>query len=407
MSIDYFKFLSSRANRVEVSPIRETVRKIAEYRKKGVKVISFAAGDPDPNLIPRTILGEIAKKVLEEEPRSVTYSPSTGIPELKEEISKFIRMYDGVKTSPENIVVTVGGQEALDLAGRMLVDPGDIVIVENPSYVNTILSFKQFGAQIVGIPVDENGMNTYALEDMVKKLISEGKKVKFIYTIPVGHNPMGVTMNLERRKHILEIASTYDLLIIEDNAYNYLKYEEINIPTLKSMDKEGRVIMEGTLSKVIGTGFRVGWIIAEGLILEKIAAAKQPINMCTPSVTQFIAYEYLRRGYFEKYHREAVKAYKEKRDVMVNTLKENLSEAKYTKPIAGMFIMLWLPENSSGEEFAEELLKKYHVAVVPGGPFYTNNSYRNTIRLNFSRPTKEEIVEGITKLAELYKSIKR
>ena len=401
--MDHFKFLSCRANRVEPSPIRETVKQIAEYQKKGVKVISFAAGDPDPNLIPREALGEIAKELLEREPRSVTYSPSTGIPELREELSRFVEKYDGVRAPPENIVITVGGQEALDLIGRMLIDPGDVVITENPSYVNTLLAFKQFGAQIIGVPVDEEGMKTDALENTVKKLVNAGKKIKAIYTIPVGHNPMGVTMSLERRKHLLEIASAYDLLIIEDNAYNYLRYEETNIPTLKSMDKEGRVIMEGTLSKVIGTGFRVGWIIADGLILKKIATAKQPSNMCTPSLSQFIAYEYLKRGYFEKYHKEAVKVYREKKDAMISALEENLNEAKYTKPIAGMFIMLWLPKSCSGEEFAKELLKKHHVAVVPGGPFYTDKSGKNTVRLNFSRPSKKEIAEGIEKLAGLYR----
>ena len=187
--MDCFKFLSARANRVEASPIRETVRQIAEYQKKGVRVISFAAGDPDPNSIPREALGEIAKEVLEKEPRSVTYSPSTGIPELRDELSKFIERHDGVKVSPENIVVTVGGQEALDLTGRMLIDPGDVIITENPSYVNTLLAFKQFGAQIIGVSVDEEGMKTDALENTVKKLVNAGKKIKAIYTIPVGHNP--------------------------------------------------------------------------------------------------------------------------------------------------------------------------------------------------------------------------
>jgi len=401
--MDYFKFLSARANRVEASPIREMVRLIAEYRKRGVRVISFAAGDPDPNLIPREVLGTIAKEVLEKEPRSVTYAPSSGIPELRDELSKFIERYDGVKASPENIVITVGGQEALDLIGRILIDPGDVVLTENPTYVNTLLSFKHFGAQIVGIPMDENGMKTDILEDTVKMLINAGKKIKAIYTIPVGHNPTGVTLSLERRKHLLEIASAYDILIIEDNAYNYLRYEETSIPTLKAMDKEGRVIMEGTLSKVIGTGFRVGWAIADGLILKKIATAKQPSNMCTPTLSQLIAYEYIKRGYFEKYHKEAIKVYREKRDTMIRALEENLSETKYTKPTAGMFLMLWLPKSCSGEEFAKELLEKKHVAVVPGGPFFTDGSGKNTIRLNFSRPTKKEITEGIKELAKLYK----
>ena len=216
---------------------------------------------------------------------------------------------------------------------------------------------------------------------------------------------MGVTMSVERRRHLLEIASAYDLLVIEDNAYGYLKYEEVETPTLKSMDKEGRVLMVGTLSKVIGTGFRVGWVIADKPFIEKMSQAKQPINMCTPSISQFIAYEYLKRGYFEKYHREAIKVYREKRNLMLSTLEQKLDGARFTKPIAGMFIMLWLPEGCNGEEFAKQLLEKHHVAVVPGRSFYTDESGVNTIRLNFSRPSKEEIIEGMEKLAKLYKEI--
>ena len=174
--IDYFKFFSCRVNRIEPSPIREIVRLITEYRKKGVKVISFATGDPDPELIPRKTLGKLAREVLEKEPRSVTYAPTAGIPELREELLKFVERYDGVKASLENILVTVGGQEALDLIGRVLFDPGDIVVVENPSYVNTLLAFKQFGANLVGVPVDEEGMKTDVLEDTV--LLVLGRRLK-------------------------------------------------------------------------------------------------------------------------------------------------------------------------------------------------------------------------------------
>ena len=183
-----------------------------------------------------------------------------------------------------------------------------------------------------------------------------------------------------------------------------MRYEGGDIVPLKALDNEGRVIVAGTFSKVLGTGFRVGWIIAEGDILKKVLMQKQPIDFCAPAISQYIALEYLRRGYFEKYHLNgALLGYKEKRDLMLKTLEENLPDAKFTKPIAGMFVMLFLPEEADGMAFASKLMEKERVVVVPGKPFYTDDSGKNAIRLNFSRPSKEDIPVGIEKLAKLYK----
>lgn len=404
MWMDYTKYLAGRANWIKGSALAEVMKKASELQKKGMKLISLAAGDPDPGLIPRTALGEIAKEVLEKEPKSVMYTPANGIPELREELARFLKKYDHLEVSPENIVITIGGTGALDLLGRVLIDPGDVVIAENPSYINTLLAFEQLGAKIEGVPVDNDGMRVDLLEEKIKELKAKGQKIKFIYTIPTGQNPMGVTMSMERRKALLEIASKYDLLIIEDAAYNFMRYEGGDIVPLKALDDEGRVIVAGTLSKVLGTGFRIGWIIAEGEILKKVLMQKQPIDFCAPAISQYIALEYLKRGYFEKYHLEgALLGYKEKRDIMLKALEENLPDAEFTRPIAGMFIMLFLPEGADGIAFAGELMEKKGVVVVPGKPFYTDESGRNAIRLNFSRPSKDDIPVGIEKLAELYK----
>ncbi|NJE06558.1 PLP-dependent aminotransferase family protein [Thermococcus sp. M36] len=400
----YARYLAGRANWIKGSALADVMKKASELQKKGRRLISLAAGDPDPSLIPRSVLGELAREILENEPKSVMYTPANGIPELREELADFLKRYDGVDVPPENIVITIGGTGALDLLGRVLIDPGDMVITENPSYINTLLAFEQLGARIEGVPVDENGMRTDVLEEKLRRLASEGRKVKFIYTIPTGQNPMGVTMSAERRKALLEIASQYDLLIIEDTAYNFMMYEGGNIRPLKALDDEGRVVVAGTLSKVLGTGFRIGWIAAEGEVLRKVLMQKQPIDFCAPAISQYIALEYLRRGYFEEYHlKKALPAYREKRDIMVASLEENLPWASFTRPIAGMFIMLFLPENASGMEFAGELMEKEGVVVVPGKPFYTDDSGINAIRLNFSRPSGEEISEGIRRLARLYR----
>ncbi len=257
----YSRFLSERASLIQPSPLSSIISKINEIAKKGIKVISFAAGDPDPNVLPREELSKISQEILHDIPSSVLYTPSIGLEELREELSKFISRYDFTVSSDE-LILTGGSTVAIDLLARILVDSGDIVILENPSYINTLLAFRQLGADLIGVNIDENGMNVEELEKTLKNLGEKLNRVKFIYTIPTCQNPAGVTMSLERRKNLLEIATKYDLLILEDTAYNYLYFGEHTLPTLKSMDKEGRVIATGTLSKIMGTGFRIGWLAA-------------------------------------------------------------------------------------------------------------------------------------------------
>ena len=401
--MDFNRFLAGKSNLIIESPLSNVIRKIASLKSKGVRVISLAAGDPDPNLIPRDILADLASSILREYPSSVLYSPTAGLPEFKSELVKFLRKYDGVNVDPENIIVTIGGTGAIDLLGRVLLDYGDAVIIENPSYVNTVLAFRQLGGALYGVKLNVDGVDINDLDSKIKYLLDKGLKIKFIYVIPTGHNPTGVTLNIDKRKALLEIASKYDLLIIEDAAYNYLVYDASQIKTLKSMDKENRVIIVGTLSKVLGTGFRVGWIITSDILLRKIVNMKQPIDFCAPTISQYIAYEYLRKGYYEKYHLKAVSKYREKRDVLIKSLGDLLPDLDYIKPIAGMFTMAFLPNGIDGMEFSEKLLSKYHVAIVPGKPFYIDESGHNTIRLNFSRPSMEDIAEGVEKLAKLLK----
>ena len=401
--MNYNRFLAGRANWIKSSALSLVMSKAVELKKKGVKLISLAAGDPDPNIIPRRVLGDLAMEIIKNNPLSVLYTPTNGIPELRDELSAFLNKYENLHIPPDNIVITIGGSEALDLLGRVLIDPGDIVLSDNPVYINTSLAFKQLGGVLEPIAVDEDGMKTHLLGEKVKKILDMGGKIKFIYTIATGQNPMGVTMSLDRRKELLEIASKYDLLVVEDAAYNFMKYNSQSIPSLKSLDKEGRVIMVGTFSKIIGTGFRIGWIIAEDEILKKVVMEKQPIDFCAPTISQYISLEYLKRGFFEKYHLDALQKYKMKRDAMINALKENLKNIMFTKPIAGMFIMVFLETSVDGVQFSENLLYNEHIIVVPGKPFYIDDTGANTIRLNFSRPSEEEIKEGVEKLAKAYK----
>jgi 2-aminoadipate transaminase len=401
VNIDYTRFLSGRVNYVEPSPIREIVSKIAK-KSREVGVISFAAGEPDPDVIPRKLYAELSRDVYEDK-RSVNYSPTEGVFELREEIAVFMKKYEGVESSIENIIVTLGGSQALDLIARLMINPGEVVLTENPSYVNTILNWRQWGAIIVGVKIEEDGIDTYELENIVRNLKNSGKVVKLIYTIPTGQNPSGVTMSIEKRKHLLEIASKYDLLIVEDGAYNYLVYEPVVVKSLKSMDSEGRVIFVGSFSKVLGTGLRIGWLHLPELLAEKFRAAKGPTDMCAPVPSQLLVLQILRRGLFEEIRSKAIARYKRKRDLMLKAIENHMPNLRHTKPIAGMFILIWLPEYINSWSFAEEALEKYTVALIPAEPFFTDGSGKNVIRLNFSMPPEDLIEEGIKRITILLK----
>ena len=397
MKIDYTRFLSGRVSYVEPSPIREMVSRIAR-KSRETRVISFAAGDPDPDIIPREIYAELMKSVFEDK-RSVNYSPTEGILELRDEVASFMKKYENVESSIDNIIVTIGGSQAIDLVARLMINPGEVVLTENPSYVNTILDWKQWGAVIVGVNIDENGIDTHELEKTIKRLKREGRVVKLIYTIPTGQNPSGITMSNERRKHLLELASEHDLLVVEDGAYNHLVYEPLTIRSLKSMDSEGRVIFVGSFSKVLGTGLRVGWLHLPEELSDKFRAAKGPTDMCPPVPSQLLVLQVLRKGLFEEIRSRAVDAYRKKRNLMLKAIGEHMPGLKHTKPVAGMFILLWLPDYVDAWSFAEEVLEKHSVAVIPATPFFTDGSGRSVIRLNFSMAPEDMIEEGIKRIA--------
>jgi 2-aminoadipate transaminase len=401
LRIDYSRFLSGRVSYIEPSPIREMVSKIAK-KSRETRVISFAAGEPDPDIIPRRLYAELAREVFEDK-RSVNYSPTEGVLELREEIAAFMKKYEGVESTVDNIIVTLGGSQALDLVARLMLNPGEGVLTENPSYVNTILDWKQWGAIVTGVKIDENGLDTGELEVTVKRLKRDGRVVKLIYTIPTGQNPSGITMSNDRRKHLLEIASEHDLLVVEDGAYNYLVYEPLEVKSLKSMDSEGRVIFAGSFSKVLGTGLRIGWLHLPEELAEKFRVAKGPTDMCPPVPSQLLVLQILRRNLFEDIRSRAVETYKRKRDLMLKAIAEYMSRLKHTKPIAGMFILLWLPSHIDGWKFSEEALEKYSVAVIPAAPFFTDNSGKSVIRLNFSMVPENDIEEGIKRLTQLIK----
>jgi len=400
----YDKFFSSVAKSIKASEIREILAIIRERKD----VISLAGGIPDPQTFPREELAEFAKKmIIEMGNQALQYSETKGILEVREMLSHFLLEYRGISVDAENIIITTGSQQGLDLIARTFLDPGDIVITENPSYLAALGAFKVRGAKLVGIKIDKQGMKTDLLEETVKKLVNEGKKIKFIYTIPVGQNPAGTTMPPDRKKHLIEIANKYDLLVIEDDPYSYFIYDEtVDITPLKAYDEEDRVIYMSTISKILAPGLRIGWLACPSGVTRKLELIKQYMDLHTPTLNQFIVAEAIRTGLVSQHAHKLSPFYKKKRDTMLKAIKDYFPEnVWYTEPVGGFFVFVYV--NKKGFDTGKLLYKaidKYKVAYVPGKSFHTDDTGENSMRLSFSYPPPELIEEGIRRIAELIKN---
>ena len=403
--VDYSRFLSKLATSVKASEIRELLAIIG--RRKDV--ISFAGGIPDPALFPREELAEIAREVVSKYGDiALQYGETRGAIEARTEICRFLERAKGVKCEPEaNIIITTGSQSGLDLVARVFIDPSDVVLTENPTYLAAIGAFKNAGARFIGVPLDEKGIKTDQLEQKLRELPSEERKrVKFLYVIPVAQNPAGVSMSLERKKHLLEIASRYDLLVVEDDPYSYIVFDEAaDRTTLKSMDKEERVIYLGTVSKILAPGLRIGWIVGGADVIRKIELIKQYTDLHTPTLNQLIVAEAIKRGIVDKVIARALPHYRAKRDTMLKAMEEYFPEyVWYSKPIGGLFIFAYVHKKGfNAGLLLQKAIEEYKVAYVPGKSFHVDGTGENSMRINFSYPTHEQIYEGIKRLSMLIK----
>jgi len=400
----YERFISSTARQIKASEIREILAIIRMRRD----VISLAGGIPDPKTFPREELADIARRmIIEYGDQALQYSETKGILEVREMLSHFLFEFRGISVDAENILITTGSQQALDLIARALLDPGDIVITENPSYLAALGAFKIRGAKLVGIKIDKMGMDTYALEETVKKLKAEGKKIKFIYTIPVGHNPAGTTMPTDRKRHLIEIANKYDLLVIEDDPYSYFVYDEtVDVSPLKAYDSEDRVIYLSTVSKILAPGLRIGWIVSPSELTRRLELVKQYMDLHSPTLNQFIVAEAIRIGLVKDHAHKLAPFYREKRDAMLKAIKEYFPDnVWYTEPVGGFFVFVYvLKKGFDTSRLLRKAIEKYRVAYVPGKSFHTDGTGENSMRLSFSYPPPDVIVEGIKRIAELIKN---
>ena len=398
MSINTEEFYSVLASKMKASAIREILKLV-----QNPEVISLAGGMPDPATFPTEELNEVVKQILAKNSAcALQYSSTEGLTELREFILSWLDEARE-KAGLDNIMITSGSQQGLDLVSKALLNPGDTLIVELPSYLAALNAFRSYGGEMVGIPMDDEGMQIDILEETLTKLKNDGKKVKFIYTISNFQNPAGVTMSLARRKKILEVAKKFEVLILEDNPYDKLRFEGEPIPSIYSLDNEGYVISLGTFSKILCPGLRLAWILGNKEIIEKLVIMKQATDLCTTVLNQLIAYEYCRQNDIDKNIKSNVEIYRRKRNAMLEALDKYFPvEATWTKPQGGFFIVATLPEYiDTGEMFKEAI--KENVAYVPGGPFFADGKGQNTMRLSFCYPSVEEIDEGIKRLGKVIK----
>ncbi len=398
MSINTEKLYSLLASRMKASAIREILKII-----QSSNVISLAGGMPDPATFPTKEINEVIKQILaKNSARALQYSSTEGLTELREFILNWLAEAKG-KAGLDNIMITSGSQQGLDLVSKVLLNPGNILIVELPSYLAALNAFRSYGGEMVGIPMDDEGMQIDILEETLTKLKNDGKKVKFIYTISNFQNPAGVTMSLARRKKILEVAKKFEVLILEDNPYDKLRFEGEPIPSIYSLDNEGYVISLGTFSKILCPGLRLAWILGNKEIVGKIIIMKQATDLCTTILNQLIAYEYCRQNNIDKNIESNIQIYRKKRDVMLEALDKYFpAEATWTKPEGGFFIFVTLPKYIDVDEMFPEAIKE-KVAYVSGSPFFANGEGQNTMRLSFCYPSVEDIDEGIKRLGKVIK----
>lgn len=364
-------------------------------------IISFAGGLPAPESFPVEDLRNITDEVFREDATAaLQYTTTEGDQLLREQLVERYRK-EGCDITINNIAISTASQQALDLLGKIFINPGDKVICGLPSYLGGISAFKAYGAELTGIPFDENGMQSTLLEEKLKDLKANGNTPKFIYVIPDFQNPAGLTMSKQRRIEILEIAKKYDVLIIEDSPYREVRFEGEHQPMFYSLDNTGQVITLGTFSKTLAPGFRLGWLIAHEDLLAKYIQAKQAADLCTSTLIQKIGAKYLQKGLMDKNLELTIQNYHEKRDLMIDSFQKYMPEGvSWTTPQGGLFLFLYLPSHMDATDLFYKAVEQ-KVAFVQGEVFHCDGSGKNTMRINFSYVNREQNVEGVKRLAEV------
>jgi 2-aminoadipate transaminase len=361
-------------------------------------VISLAGGLPDTSTFAAESLAAItAKMAAENASRALQYGPTDGLDATKECIVE-VMAAEGTTVDRQDILVTTGGQQVIDLVCKTLVDPGDVIVAEAPTYPGAVPAFTSYEADVVQIAMDADGMRIDELEETLDRLEDEGRRPKFIYTIPSFQNPAGVTMSLPRRRRLVQLARERELLVLEDNPYGLLRYEGEPLPTLHSLDGGDFVIYLGTFSKILSPGIRLGWAVAPVPVLEKLNLGKQATDLCSSTMTQLFVSTYFAHDRWEDYLRSLRDLYRRRRDTMLDALAEHLPpEASWTRPQGGLFIWATLPDYLDTTDLLARALSR-NVAFVPGRAAYADGRGASSLRLNFSGVGEDDIREGVRRI---------
>jgi len=366
-------------------------------------VISFAGGLPDTSSFPPEIFAAMTARIADEScARALQYGPTEGLAETKSCIVD-VMAAEQMTVDPDDVLVTTGGQQVLDLVTKTLIDPGDTIVAEGPSYPGALNAFQAYQASVVQIDMDSDGMRIDLLEETLDRLEQEDKRPKFIYTVPSFQNPGGVTMSLPRRKRLVEVARERELLVLEDNPYGLLRYEGEQLPTLHSLDGGVYVMYLGTFSKIFSPGLRLGWVVAPPPVLARINLGKQQADLCTSTLSQILVHAYFQHHDWQEYVGALTEFYRARRDTMLDALAEHFPpQAEWTRPGGGLFIWATLPDFiDTGDLLAAAL--RDNVAFVPGEGAFLDGRGRSSMRLNFSGANEDEIREGIRRIGEVIK----
>lgn len=389
-----YKF-SDKVTSLQPSAIREILKFTSTPG-----VISFAAGNPAPEAFPTEKVAEISAELLKNDPiLAMQYNITEGYTPLRDFLKEWLSSKNCFNPAQDELIVTSGGQQANELSCKVLLNEGDTLICESPSFIGSINAFKSYNVNLVGVELEEDGINLEKLENTLKT----EKNVKILYLIPNFQNPTGRTMSLAKRKAVYELACKYDFIILEDNPYGELRFSGENVPSIKSLDTEGRVIYSSTFSKIISSGFRTGYVSAPAPIIQKIVVCKQVADVHSNIWAQVICHRFMSSVNLDEHFNKLRDIYRKKCELMCSYIDNGFSKKiTYTKPEGGLFIWCTLPENCDMPAFCTKAVKDYKVAVVPGSAFYINEDEKTTsFRLNFSTPTNQQISDGMEILASM------
>jgi 2-aminoadipate transaminase len=365
------------------------------------EVISLAGGLPDTSTFPpESFAAQMTKIAQESSAEALQYGPTEGFARTRECIAE-VMAAEGMRPDTEDIIVTTGGQQAIDLVAKTLLDPGDVVVCEAPTYPGAVPVFCSYEADTRQIEMDSEGMRVDLLEELLDELAAAGRRPKFIYSVPTFQNPAGVTLSLERRRRLVEIARERELLLIEDNPYGLLRYSGDDVEPLYALDGGDYVIYLGTFSKILSPGIRLGWLCAPPPVMEKVVLGKQASDLCSSTLTQYFVNEYFGEGRWGAYIESLIEVYRERRDAMLESLERHFPpQATWTTPEGGLFVWATLPEYFDTTDLLARALRE-NVAFVPGQAAFVDGRGTGAMRLNFSGSTEADIREGIRRIGEV------